>query len=73
MRVHLRWEAYNLEALDTALADIAAGRVHLLAFNDHTPPILRKKPRIYNPAYPPRTPSGEKKGEPDPDSDSGIP
>jgi alpha-D-ribose 1-methylphosphonate 5-triphosphate diphosphatase len=41
MRVHLRWEAYNLEALDTALADIAAGRVHLLAFNDHTPRILR--------------------------------
>ena len=25
MRVHLRWEAYNLDALDTALADIAAG------------------------------------------------
>ncbi len=42
MRVHLRWEAFNLEALDTALADIAAGRVHLLAFNDHTPAILRK-------------------------------
>ena len=42
MRVHLRWEAYNLEALDTALADIAAGRVHLVAFNDHTPSILRK-------------------------------
>lgn len=42
MRVHLRWEAYNLEALDTALADIGAGRVHLLAFNDHTPPILRR-------------------------------
>jgi alpha-D-ribose 1-methylphosphonate 5-triphosphate diphosphatase len=42
MRVHLRWEAYNLDALDTALADIAAGRVHLLAFNDHTPAILRK-------------------------------
>jgi alpha-D-ribose 1-methylphosphonate 5-triphosphate diphosphatase len=42
MRVHLRWEAYNLEALDIALADIAAGRVHLLAFNDHTPPILNK-------------------------------
>jgi alpha-D-ribose 1-methylphosphonate 5-triphosphate diphosphatase len=42
MRVHLRWEAYNLEALDTALADIGAGRVHLLAFNDHTPPILKK-------------------------------
>jgi alpha-D-ribose 1-methylphosphonate 5-triphosphate diphosphatase len=42
MRVHLRWEAYNLDALDMALADIAAGRVHLLAFNDHTPSILKK-------------------------------
>lgn len=42
MRVHLRWEAFNLEALDEALADIAAGRVHLLAFNDHTPAILKK-------------------------------
>jgi alpha-D-ribose 1-methylphosphonate 5-triphosphate diphosphatase len=42
MRVHLRWEAYNLDALDTAVADIAAGRVHLLAFNDHTPSILKK-------------------------------
>ena len=42
MRVHLRWEAYNLDALDAALADIAAGRVHLVAFNDHTPSILKK-------------------------------
>ena len=42
MRVHLRWEAYNLDALDTALAAIAAGRVHLVAFNDHTPSILKK-------------------------------
>ena len=42
MRVHLRWEAFNLEALDLALAAIAAGEVHLLAFNDHTPSILRK-------------------------------
>ena len=42
MRVHLRWEAYNLDALETALSDIEAGRVHLLAFNDHTPAILRK-------------------------------
>jgi alpha-D-ribose 1-methylphosphonate 5-triphosphate diphosphatase len=41
MRVHLRWEAFNLAALDMAIADIAAGRVHLLAFNDHTPSILR--------------------------------
>jgi alpha-D-ribose 1-methylphosphonate 5-triphosphate diphosphatase len=43
MRVHLRWEAFNLDALDTALADIAAGRVHLLAFNDHTPRILQER------------------------------
>ena len=42
MRVHLRWEAYNLDALDVALADIAAGLVHLVAFNDHTPAILKK-------------------------------
>jgi alpha-D-ribose 1-methylphosphonate 5-triphosphate diphosphatase len=42
MRVHLRWEAFNLDALDMALADIEAGRVHLLAFNDHTASILRK-------------------------------
>ena len=42
MRVHLRWEAFNLDALADALADIEAGRVHLLAFNDHTPSILKK-------------------------------
>ncbi len=42
MRVHLRWEAYNLDALETALADIEAGHVHLVAFNDHTPSILKK-------------------------------
>jgi alpha-D-ribose 1-methylphosphonate 5-triphosphate diphosphatase len=42
MRVHLRWEAFNLDALDIAISDIEAGRVHLLAFNDHTPSILKK-------------------------------
>jgi len=42
LRVHLRFEADNIDALDEAEADIAAGRVHLLAFNDHTPAILRK-------------------------------
>jgi alpha-D-ribose 1-methylphosphonate 5-triphosphate diphosphatase len=42
MRVHLRWEAFNLDALDVALADIAAGHVDLVAFNDHTPSILKK-------------------------------
>jgi alpha-D-ribose 1-methylphosphonate 5-triphosphate diphosphatase len=47
MRLHLRWEAFNLDALDVAVADIAAGRVGLLAFNDHTPEIL---PRLDDPA-----------------------
>ncbi len=42
MRVHLRWEAFNLEALDLALDAMGAGRVDLVAFNDHTPSILRK-------------------------------
>jgi alpha-D-ribose 1-methylphosphonate 5-triphosphate diphosphatase len=42
LRVHLRFEADNLDALEDALADIAAGRVHLLGFNDHTPGILKK-------------------------------
>jgi alpha-D-ribose 1-methylphosphonate 5-triphosphate diphosphatase len=42
LRVHLRFEVDNLDALEEALADIAAGRVHLLAFNDHTPAIVRK-------------------------------
>lgn len=42
LRVHLRFEADNLDALDDALSDIAAGRVHLLGFNDHTPPILAR-------------------------------
>ena len=42
MRVHLRWELHNLEALEMALADIEAGRVHLLSFNDHTPGIGRR-------------------------------
>ena len=42
LRVHLRFEADNLDALEDALADIAGGRVHLLGFNDHTPPILKR-------------------------------
>jgi alpha-D-ribose 1-methylphosphonate 5-triphosphate diphosphatase len=42
MRIHLRWEAFNLDALEEAIGDIAAGRVHMLAFNDHTASILRK-------------------------------
>lgn len=42
MRIHLRWEMFNLPALDMALADIAAGRVGLVSFNDHMAPILQK-------------------------------
>lgn len=42
IRVHLRFEADNFDALDDALADIAAGDVHLLGFNDHTPSIVKK-------------------------------
>ncbi len=42
MRVHMRWEAFNLPALEMALSDIERGRVHLVAFNDHTPAILRR-------------------------------
>lgn len=42
LRVHMRWEAFNLDALDDALADIRAGRVHMLGLNDHTPAILRR-------------------------------
>lgn len=41
-RVHMRWELHNLDALDMALEDVAAGRVGLVSFNDHTPSIVRK-------------------------------
>ncbi len=41
-RLHLRQEAYNLDAVDEICAWIAAGRIDLLAFNDHTPPMLAK-------------------------------
>ncbi len=42
MRVHLRWEAYNVDAAEEAAAAIRAGQVHLLAYNDHTPSIVKK-------------------------------
>jgi alpha-D-ribose 1-methylphosphonate 5-triphosphate diphosphatase len=42
LRVHLRFEADNFDAMDEACAAIAAGRVQLLGFNDHTPTILRQ-------------------------------
>jgi alpha-D-ribose 1-methylphosphonate 5-triphosphate diphosphatase len=41
-RLHLRHETYNLDGEAEVLAWLAEGRVALLAFNDHTPDILRK-------------------------------
>ena len=42
LRLHLRWEADNLDAEPDALAAIAAGRIAILGLNDHTPGILRR-------------------------------
>jgi alpha-D-ribose 1-methylphosphonate 5-triphosphate diphosphatase len=42
LRVHLRFEADNLDALEDALEGISDGSVHLLGFNDHTPAIARR-------------------------------
>ena len=42
MRLHLRWEVFNLPALPMALADVAAGRVGLVSFNDHMGSVLRE-------------------------------
>ena len=41
-RLHLRWETYNLDAVPTVLDWLARGRIHLLAFNYHTPAMLRR-------------------------------
>lgn len=41
-RLHLRHETYNLDGEQEVLAWLAEGRIDLLAFNDHTPDILRK-------------------------------
>jgi alpha-D-ribose 1-methylphosphonate 5-triphosphate diphosphatase len=40
-RLHLRWETFNLDALALAETWLAAGRVDLFAFNDHTTGLLR--------------------------------
>jgi alpha-D-ribose 1-methylphosphonate 5-triphosphate diphosphatase len=42
LRIHCRFEADNLDALEEVLDDIAAGRVQLLAYNDHTPAIVKR-------------------------------
>ena len=41
-RLHLRWEAHNLDVEDEVAGWLAAGTVSLLAFNDHTPDMVRK-------------------------------
>ncbi len=40
-KLHLRWETFNLDALDEAKAWLSAGRVALFAFNDHTTGMLK--------------------------------
>jgi len=42
LRVHLRFEADNFAAEPEAVSAMAAGQVHLLGFNDHTPSIVKK-------------------------------
>lgn len=38
-RIHLRWETFNLDAVDEVENWIGSGQIDLLAFNDHTPTI----------------------------------
>jgi alpha-D-ribose 1-methylphosphonate 5-triphosphate diphosphatase len=42
LRLHVRFEAHNLDCLDLLIADIHAGLVSMVSFNDHTPGIVRK-------------------------------
>jgi len=42
LRLHVRFEAHNLADLDLLIADIEAGHIAMLSFNDHTPGIVRK-------------------------------
>lgn len=42
LRIHLRFEADNLDAEEAAMAALRQGRVQVLGFNDHTPGILRR-------------------------------
>ena len=41
-KLHLRWETYNLDVEAEVAEWLAAGTVALLAFNDHTPAIIRR-------------------------------
>lgn len=40
--VHLRFEAYHLDGVETALQWLADGRISLLAINDHLPMLARR-------------------------------
>jgi alpha-D-ribose 1-methylphosphonate 5-triphosphate diphosphatase len=42
LRLHVRFEANNLDCLDLLIADILAGHIGMVSFNDHTPGIVRK-------------------------------
>lgn len=44
-RLHLRWETFNLDAEEEIISWLLAGRIALLAFNDHTPGMLREAGR----------------------------
>jgi alpha-D-ribose 1-methylphosphonate 5-triphosphate diphosphatase len=41
-RLHLRWETFNLDVVSEVAQWLADGTVALLAFNDHTPAIVRR-------------------------------
>ena len=41
-RLHLRWETFNLDVEDEVAGWLAEGIISLLAFNDHTPAIVKK-------------------------------
>ena len=40
LKLHVRFEATNLDCLDMVVADIEAGHIKMLSFNDHTPSIM---------------------------------
>lgn len=42
LRLHVRFEAHNLDCLNLLMSDIHAGRIGMVSFNDHTPGIVRK-------------------------------
>lgn len=41
-RLHLRWETFNLDAVPQVLEWLDGGKVNFLAFNDHTPPMMKR-------------------------------